>query len=415
MALRALLSGKRTVVSAACIAACLVAAVDIAFGVGHPLASINTVNTDKGESYNTVVAIKKDMDRGTSAGAVFLLGSSLMVAPALQCEADYRGQAFKRFHDRRLTSFESYLSEALKRESAVRVAAPKSYLLAVGGEMASDAYILTKEILPPAFGKGNAANTCIVYGIAPRDFHDNLFPRVDASPVFRIFGKLEDLPQLFAAEPTLSSDEQKSACVERLSSFYRYRSDWQKLFDIRAKRIIEKCLPFVVFEKYSESLALKQQKKGLLPGEAIGTPLVVPQIALDHESVAATQDEYKRRYNPLKPAKYQTQFSYFERLLSYCQENKATLLVVNMPLSRDNVALMPQGSYKTYLTSTSQLCEKYGVEFVDLNNATWNQQTNFVDAVHLEPAVSKSFMQKLATLAAKSNLAVASGRSAKEI
>ncbi len=414
MALRALLTDKKTVVSAACIAAGLVAALDFGFGITHPLASINTVNTDKGEPYNTVVAIKKDMAATGSGANVFLLGSSLVVAPALQCEADFRGQSFKRFHDRRLTSFETYLEGALRLQSGAKVPAPRSYLLAVGGEMASDAYILTKEILAKEILDRNT-NTCIIYGIAPRDFHDNLFPRVDSSPVFRIFGKLEDLPGLFAAEPTLSADEQKSACVERLSSFYRYRSDWQKLFDIRAKRLIEKCLPFVVFEKYSESLALKQQKKGLLPGEAIGTPLVVPQTALDHESVAATHDEYKRRYNPLKPAKYQAQFAYFERLLAYCQEHNASLLVVNMPLSQDNMALLPKDSYKNYLSGSTQLCEKYGVEFVDLNNSAWNQESNFVDSVHLAPKASQAFMRKLATLAAKSNMAVASRRGKKEI
>jgi len=403
-------SRKNVLVSSACLAACLVAAFDLAASITHPLAAINTVNLDKGESYNTVVAIEKER-KDTTAGAVFLLGSSLMVAPALQDEATYRQEPFKRFHDRRLKGFESYLSAALQSASipVENKAVPPAYLLAVGGEMVSDAFILTREILSQPFmnAPGKKENICIVYGIAPRDFHDNLLPRVDASPVFKIFAKMDDLPQLFESEPTLSAVDKGSACAERLSSFYRYRGDWQNLATIRAKRLIEKCLPFVVFEKYSDSLSLKQQKKGLLPGEALGTPQVVPQVALDHDSWLATEDEYKRRYNPYKPARYQAQFAYFERLLRYCQEGKATLIVVNMPLSTDNMKLLPPGTYQRYITAAAQMCNKYGVEFVDLNQMPWNKTANFVDSVHLNPQVSKAFLQKLAALAARSNVAVA--------
>jgi hypothetical protein len=83
----------------------LVAAIDVLVGVSHPLAAINTVNTDKAEPYNAVVAVKRAMQQdqsgqkegaGATAGSasrpVLLLGSSLVVAPALQCEAIFTGK-----------------------------------------------------------------------------------------------------------------------------------------------------------------------------------------------------------------------------------------------------------------------------------------------------------------------------------
>ncbi|MFA6209353.1 MAG: DUF1574 family protein [Candidatus Obscuribacterales bacterium] len=411
---------SRRILSSACIAAVLVAAVDITFALTHPLASINTVNTDKAEPYNAVVAVKRAMQQdrqtvATSGGAscpVILLGSSLVVAPALQCEASYTGKEFKRFHQRRLTSFENFLESSLPHDAS-NAGSVRSYCLAMGGQMASDALLVAKEILPTS--DGSPSGTSIVYGIAPRDFQDNLFPRIDASPIFRIFAQPNDLPQLFDSEPTMTAIDRTSAYGERLSSLYRYRSDWQKLFDIRAKRAIEKCLPNVVFDKYYDTLTLKPQKKGLLPGEAIGTPLVVPNSAVDHNDWQATAEEYRRRYTPVKMARAEAQFSYFEKLLQLCRERKVNLLVVNMPLSQDNMKVLPKSFYSQYLTRADQLCSQYGVEFVDLNQGAWTSNSNYVDSVHLKPEVSKTFMQKLAQLTASSNLSLAHKRNSGQL
>ncbi len=418
---------SRRIVSSACLAAVLVAAIDVLVGVSHPLAAINTVNTDKAEPYNAVVAVKRAMQQdqreqkensgsATASSAsrpVLLLGSSLVVAPALQCEAIFTGKEFKRFHQRRLTSFENYLESSLVKEAGSSANASssfvRSYCLAMGGQMASDAFLVAKEVLPAS--SDATAGTSIVYGIAPRDFQDNLFPRIDASPIFRIFAKAADLPQLFHSEPTMTSVDRTSACGERLSSLYRYRTDWQNLFAIRAKRAIEKCLPFVVFDKYYDTLALKSQKKGLLPGEAIGTPMVVPNCAVDHADWQTTEEEYKRRYTPVQISRAEAQFDYFEKLLRLCQERKVNLMVVNMPLSQDNMKALPKSFYKQYLSHAEQLCNHYGVEFVDLNQGQWTNNSNFVDSVHLKPENSTTFMQKLAKLTAASNLSLALKRS----
>lgn len=416
---------SRRLVSAACLAALIVAAIDLTIALTHPLASINTVNTDRAEPYNAVTAVKRamqqdmrELSKATASGAsrpVLLLGSSLVVAPALQCEAMYTGKEFKRFHQRRLTSFENYLESSLTKETGSKSqsssisSSVRSYCLAMGGQMASDALIVAKEVLP-ASSDANAG-TSIVYGIAPRDFQDNLFPRIDASPVFKIFAQVGDLPQLFENEPDMTAVDRTSAYCERLSSLYRYRTDWQTLFAIRAKRTIERCMPFIVFDKYYDTLALKPQKKGLLPGEAIGTPMVVPNNAVDHADWQTTTEEYKRRYNPVKENKAKAQFDYFEKLLALCQERKVNLMVVNMPLSQDNITVLPKGFYQQYLARAEQLCNQYGVEFVDLNQGQWTNNSNFVDSVHLKPESSKAFMQKLAQLTAASNLSLADKRS----
>jgi len=386
-------------------------AIDFACGRSHPLASINTVNIDKAEPYNAVCAVKREIEsdktrHSIAAGGthqVILLGSSLMVAPALQDQALFMGHEFKRFHERRLSSFEKYLGEAVQTQAS-HVPAVRSYCLAMGGQMASDASLIARQIVPLA---SQAGPVSVIYGIAPRDFHDNLFPRIDSSPAFKIFAELNDLPQLFRSEPSMNAVDQSSATFERLSSLYRYRSDWQKLAEIRGKRIIEKCLPEVVFDKYYDTAVLKPQKKGLLAGEAIGTPSVVPGAALDHNDWLKTEAEYRRRYIPLNQQKTEAQFAYLDKLIQYCQSERVNLMVVNMPLSEDNLKLLPPQSYSNYLANAKKLCRLAGVEFVDLNCAPWTANSNFVDSVHLAPERSKAFMQKLASIIAGSSLTLA--------
>jgi hypothetical protein len=391
---------KKLVASAFFWALLLFCAVNLGMAGFHPLASLNTINLERGEPFNAVASLKKlwQKDKDRPQPAVLFLGSSLMVAPALQYEAEHRGFAFQRFYNRELTGFPACLEQVLKN------AASRAYLLAVGGEMASDAYFLARQALGAL--SASDTKTVVVYGIAPRDFQDNLFPRVDASPVFRLFASPFDLPRFFAEEKALDPQEKIGVFLERLTPLYCLRTDWQNLAVIRGKRLLEKALPCVVFEKYYDSLELKQTRKGLLPGEAVGTPMVYPHLAIDHNDWLKTVKEYQRRYNPPNEAKAGVQYHYFDALMSYLGQKDLSVLVVNMPLSKSNLALMSDGFYQAYLEKIRQICRDNKVEFRDLNKASWQADALYVDSVHLKPDYSKQFMQELASTVASSPMAL---------
>jgi hypothetical protein len=93
--------------------------------------------------------------------------------------------------------------------------------------------------------------------------------------------------------------------------------------------------------------------------------------------------EYKTRYNPFNAGLYETQRRFFERTLAYCHDNQIEMLLVNMPITQHNVAAMPPGMYQRYLSDVTTAAHKYGVQFVDLNDPTVFQQSDFVDTVHM--------------------------------
>ncbi len=416
-------STARGLVSSVLVAVLLLAGLDLAFGYFHPLKGVKTVGLDRGEPFNASSAViegfgrdRAELKNGRPLSEVVLLGSSLVVAPCLQSESAFQRKPLERFRARRLTSFEQYLTTALDAAghgaqsgapsgSLSSAPAIRSYLLASGGEMASDAYFLEKNVLLQA--PDNGQHLAIIYGIGPRDFQDNLFPRVDSSGIFQVLGRLDDLPIVFKSEPKITFDEGGAMLMGRLSSLMRYRGDLMRLMAVRSKRAIEKMVPGVVFEKYSDSLVLKKQKDGLFPEEAQGTPMVYPNLAIDHNDWTKTNYEYIRRYNPIDQGKSQIQFAYFERFLKLAAERHISVLVVNMPISAANKGLIPKGFYDRYLATTSDLCKKYGADYSDFNVSKWSGNENFIDSVHLIPQVSQAFMRDLAKTAATSSVSLA--------
>ncbi|MBS1992177.1 MAG: DUF1574 family protein [Cyanobacteria bacterium SZAS LIN-2] len=408
--------GARLVVSSVFVAVLLLAVLDVTFGYLHPLKGVKTVGLDRGEPFNASSAVRKGfasdarlLKSGKQLSEVVLLGSSLVVAPSLQSESTYQARPLERFNNRRLTSFEEYLKEALNTGGAGSApgASPeiRSYLLASGGAMASDAYFVEKNVVLDA--PDNGRHLAIIYGIGPRDFQDNLFPRVDSSNIFQVLGRIDDLPTVFKSEPKISFEDRGSIFMSRLSSLMRYREDLLRVLAVRSKRVIEKLVPGVMFEKYSDTLVLKRQKEGLFPEEAQGTPLVYPNLAIDHNDWTKTNFEYIRRYNPIDESKSQTQFAYFERFLKLAADRHISVLVVNMPISKSNKGVIPPGFYDRYLATTRDLCKKYGADYSDFNVEPWCEDKNFVDSVHLIPQVSQAFMRDLARTAAHSGVSIA--------
>ena len=164
-------------------------------------------------------------------------------------------------------------------------------------------------------------------------------------------------------------------------------------------------MPWVCFDKYNEKHELKRQKKGTFPEEAAGIPTARPGVALDYYSVQKTIEEYNRSYNPTEPEQLKSQFAYFEQVLSLCKKQGISIIVVNMPLSDMNKNLMPTGFYQHYLVNAKSLCNKYDIEFADLNCPSWDKADNFVDTVHLKPELSAAFLNELADLTLTSKIA----------
>lgn len=361
----------------ALVALLLVCAVDIWLGMTHPLTKAVTANLDRSETFSTA----RVYQQLKQAPDVVLLGSSLMVAPVMQAEALFLDHPFPRFEHRQSTFISDLLSKKVGNN-------PSVFCFAVAGEAVSDAYLITKHVLV-----GEKKPKVIVYGIAPRDFQDNTCPGIDSTEAFNVLSDLSDVKEV-AANSQFPFERTANLVLARISSLWKYRNDIRAYATLRAKKTMERVLPWVVFDKYDQYGNLGPHKKGQYPEEAIGTIQAFPNIAMENSGDLKTIQQYIRRYRPENKQGVDQQFEHLNKLIELCQNNQIELLIVNMPLSKTNISLLADGFQQSYTTRLQKLCASRGIQLLDLSNL-YGGEENYTDTVHLKPEVSKEFLGTL--------------------
>ena len=159
-------------------------------------------------------------------------------------------------------------------------------------------------------------------------------PGIESSEAFHVLAGLDDLPALFAAN-NFSLDRKAEHSLERISALWRYHADLKTYLTLRLKKTMEATMPWIVFDKYGDTLELKQRKHGQFPEEAYGTPSAYPHVAVEHTTATEARFEYIKRYNPLNKNMIAGEFGYLERLLDLakrktCQCLSLTCLSVNL-------------------------------------------------------------------------------------
>lgn len=381
-------------------ALCLCIAVEGWLAFAHPLARLPVATMEQGELFNSMRNIKKETSSGEKQPYMVLLGSSLVVAPVVQAESQFRKRAIKRFFERRATACEEHLRQYIPEAPDGR--GLQVFNAAVGGGMASDDYYVARDLL-----SSKNKPLALVCGVAPRDFQDNLVPGVYSTSAFQVLSNLSDVRDVLD-DNSLTLDKKFDIALGRISNLWRNRAEVKSYFGLVSKKMIEKLCPFILFEKYGgTSMALAPQKEGIFPEEVKGTPFAYPGYAIDHYDSAKTSQQYMRSYNPVSKRMVDEQFAYFDKTLTMARKHGVDVLVVNMPLSCSNKQLFESGFYESYMQRLKSVCASHDVQLADFNNAAWDADNNFIDTVHLSAEKSEAFIQALMAAVAESPLSVA--------
>lgn len=364
---------------------------DCWLGSAHPLKNAVTPNLDRTETFGSLEAYKKLPVKPD----LVLLGSSVVVAPVMQAESLLLNKPIVRFKHRESTYLEKNLDGKLP-------ARPNIFCFAVAGAAVSDVHTIVRRLLVDQ--KNGDRPLAIVYGIAPRDFQDNTWPGVESTEVFQVLANTSDAFEL-AADRDITLDRKINVVLGRLSSFWKYRSDMRLLLTLRIKKLMERTMPWVVFDKYGETLELKPRKHGQFPEEAKGELRVFPGIAMENVGEKRTVEQYINRYRPLNKNNVDLQFHYLDKILSLCREARITPIIVNMPLSRANLALLPADFYREYKGRLATVCANQGAQLIDMQRASYEASDFYADTVHMTPEVSRMFLDDLAGFLAKSRVA----------
>lgn len=310
---------------------------------------------------------------------VAIFGSSLMLAVLNDGDSTYVNKPFDAVTHHRAFYLEHLLEEKLHKPVSTAS-------LAIGGQMASDVYALTTTLFTR-----NPKPSAIVWGIAPRDFLDSSFTNPDSSETVRYMNKVSGSTDVLSTKRRILWDRIQNIAD---GSFYLYgkRGDLVASTLPYAKSAIHQVRPDADLETVrTPSPLLSYAMKNLPEDNGVDqwrvTPYSPSKVFSDNTA------EYMMRYHPFRPKVLETQLSYFEKFLAFAKQEAIAVTLVNMPLTADNLKLLPPGSYDQYLSGVKAIATKYGAQCLDFNDQKTFPRSEFADTVHLNGLGGKHFFE----------------------
>lgn len=312
-----------------------------------------------------------DLRTSSEEHNVALLGSSLMVSAVNNSDAMYTQKELN------LASYHKavYLDKLLSEKFGGTF---RTYDLAAPGQMPSDAYMTLHAML-----KTHQRPDVVVYGVAPRDFYDSsMSSPVDTEP-FKFLHRLVNLDdswnKLFK-----SPFDKLNFILEREVYLYGNALDFSMVASEKLETFLNKYAPPPI----GRGLFTYWDRVKLLPAYKAGEihPLAVritPQNPAEPPTFSDNTPEYKERYKNPDPKNYDIQHYFLVKLVELCKRERIELLVVNMPITLDNIRVLGSYKYMGYVHSLRKLAKDYKVHAFDLNDFALYTHNDYADGVHL--------------------------------
>lgn len=333
-------------------------------------------------------------EKQKSSPDVVLLGSSVMRTPLLAC-------------DKANFSISENLEYCQSQELTKRISSStknfKVFNAARDGLMVTDALLIEDQLLhEPLRPK------VLVYGVSPRDFNDSLLWSERSTEPFQYYFNFSKAVRYSESFSTGWQDRLGLILGETIP-LYSSRKTLVTTIEnqFEKSRPITKTLP--------RSNVLSDQN---LNAKRIQT--LMSEAARDNEAaflstavqvnaeelLAKRRDEtkiwkasiwqYTMRYFSLDRKRFGRQSRAFKNLLKLAKERGIKILVINMPLSPDNLALLPIGFHQAYLTAIRESCAEQSADFLDLQTDRSFTRACFEDVAHLNANGGHVFIERLA-------------------
>ncbi|NJL72203.1 MAG: hypothetical protein HC888_11795 [Candidatus Competibacteraceae bacterium] len=273
-------------------------------------------------------------------------------------------------------------------------------ILAVPGAMASDQLKVVEYLLEEKKQPG-----LLIFTYAPRDFMANdVGDNPDYTPTGRVF-HFSNLEHNFL--PRSLSPDKLQDCFKAHGNFIDSVRRW-KLRQLKELACKLTSHPETLFHA-----AYQAEQMGKDAAQAAAKPEPVAQLAAGtaafHKSKSAASghdggaksgfsgcdpeqnpppgrsDLYKSRYQPINHKRIKQQLSYMEEMLSRLQKANVPVILLGMPISKENQDIIGQEEYRRLRLMIAAAGTRYGAEVIDLNEGpeTFSLDKDFTDSVHL--------------------------------
>lgn len=326
-----------------------------------------------------------DFRKQDKAPDLVLMGSSLLMHALHGGDAEYLQLPQNEVYHHKCVLLEDQLKKLTGKEY-------RSFAFALAGQMASDAYAIADTLFT-----NKRKPEIIIYNIAPRDFIDNTLASPASTEIFRFMSRLGGVRDAgFQARSGLW--EKVEYGLENISAIYAHRHYFVFLQQRYAQGIL-KALGQKPSQEVHTPFKLRRLALLELPEDmGINERIAMPNLPA---SFVDNSDEYLKRYQPFKEKKFQEQLRYLDKLFAFCRKQNIKLILVNMPLSPENIRLMPPGTYQLYKNKMAEMAAKYGSNFIDMQDEQAYDRSLFCDTAHMNGRGGLKYFQELAVKLSK--------------
>jgi Protein of unknown function (DUF1574) len=326
---------------------------------------------------------------------IVLLGSSLIKTPFWLSDMHYLSKTLSYDDYHCCSKLQSQLLDKELKGSSV-------FDFGIPGAMVSDIYLLTEKLLV-----GPQAPKLVIYAIGPRDLNDRVITSEITTPTFdRLFSPLDlgknDWPY------RMDFEQKVNLLADRLFFAYRKRSQWQMSIASGVRRGLDILSP---------KACPKPTSSNSIDFEAINTNNYKRYAAIAPEKQNEicwnwSIKDYRARYANFNSEQFSKQLFFLKSLIATTKKRNIALLLVNMPLTPQNLELMPSSLYPSYIQSLRTVANSSQIPLIDLQNDRQFDQTCFYDTVHLN-SIGGDRLSSLFSKLISNTLCQANSKSAK--
>lgn len=316
---------------------------------------------------------------------LLILGSSLVVIPAVRCDDELNGKQTRYDQEYRRTYMNGYnKAQTLQKMLIERMHRPITLAnLGIIASMMSDHQLILEKAL-----KSGKKPKLVVCCLAPRDFLDNYRSQVETTPVYQVLADAQFLQDLIARHAKL--DEILSYATGLIWHYYQVRADYKTIIIGQTATLLNR--PSSLF---MAALASDGKTEAPIAGEdTFAESNQKPEKSPNYEAPPNTLEDlnnYKKVYLPINDKCFETQRTYLQKLLKQCQDTHTPVLIVNMPLTRQNKDILPPELWARYFATVKGLCTKYGASYYDADDQAGYTLADFEDSCHMNAQGGKKF------------------------
>jgi hypothetical protein len=307
-----------------------------------------------------------------------------MVSALAGCDANFLKRGLDLTNHHRSVYLEDSLKKKFKGDF-------ESFSLAAPGQMPSDAFIALKGML------GSASRPdVVIYGVAPRDFIDSTLTAPGDTDAFKYITRLVNIDDV-APRVFRSPWSKLDWLMQRNLYLYCYGLDIRIAYDEMLNAFFNKVLPRPWTKTPFTWWDRKKLLPSYLPSEIHEEAVMAGPIDRKTAETKYSDNtlEYSMRYGHPDIQTYKTQMYFLNKIAEFCRKERMELVVVNMPITQENLRLLKPGGYVGYLQGLRDFSLHNKVSVYDLNNFAKYSRKDFHYSVHLNALGGQKFFDDL--------------------